>query len=249
MAEKGICMNEAAVVIVRGIIAFFTLLIFARVLGKQQISQLTFFDYILGITIGSSASSLTTDLTSRAWPHWVGLLTWTIAVLVLQVITIKWRYASKYIDGEPAIVVMDGKILEDAMKKMRYRLDDLLEQLRQKDIFDLTQVKYAILEKDGQVSVLKKPEFMNATVQDLNLPARSNGIATEIIYNGLIIDQNLRQLNRDIRWLYDQLRQNNIKSPSEVFFMALNQDGTLYIDKYSDHVQNPVIIGDYKGPY
>jgi uncharacterized membrane protein YcaP (DUF421 family) len=249
MAEKGICMNEAAVVIVRGIIAFFTLLIFARVLGKQQISQLTFFDYILGITIGSSASSLTTDLTSRAWPHWVGLLTWTIAVLVLQVITIKWRYASKYIDGEPAIVVMDGKILEDAMKKMRYRLDDLLEQLRQKDIFDLTQVKYAILEKDGQVSVLKKPEFMNATVQDLNLPARSNGISTEIIYNGLIIDQNLRQLNRDIRWLYDQLRQNNIKSPSEVFFMALNQDGTLYIDKYSDHVQNPVIIGDYKGPY
>lgn len=242
-------MNEAAVVIVRGIIAFFTLLIFARVLGKQQISQLTFFDYILGITIGSSASTLTTDLTSRAWPHWVGLLTWTIAVLLLQVITIKWRYASKYIDGEPAIVIMDGKILENSMKKMRYRLDDLLEQLRQKDIFDIMQVKYAILEKDGQVSVLKKPEFMNATMQDLNLPIPNNGISTEIIYNGLIIDHNLRQLNRDVKWLYDELRKNNIKSPSEVFFMALNQDGSLYIDKYSDHIQNPVIISDYKGPY
>jgi len=242
-------MNEAVVVFVRGIIAFFTLLIFARVLGKQQISQLTFFDYILGITIGSAASSLTTDLTSRAWPHWVGLLTWTVAVLLLQVITIKSRYASKYIDGEPAIVIMEGKIQEDTMKKMRYRLDDLLEQLRQKDIFDVMQVKYAILEKDGQISVLKKPEFMNATRQDLNLPAGNTGISTEIIYNGLIIDQNLKQTNRDVKWLYDELHKNNIKTPSDVFYMALNEDGTLYIDKYSDHIQNSNTIGDYKGPY
>ena len=73
-------MNEAAVVFVRGIIAFFTLLIFARLLGKQQVSELTFFDYILGITIGSIAATLTTDLSSRAWPHWVGLATWTAAV-------------------------------------------------------------------------------------------------------------------------------------------------------------------------
>lgn len=81
-------MSQAYVVAVRGIIAFFTLLIFARVLGKQQISQLTFFEYILGITIGSTASELTTDLTSRAWPHWIGLLTWTVAVLALQAVTI-----------------------------------------------------------------------------------------------------------------------------------------------------------------
>lgn len=242
-------MNEAIVVVVRGIIAFFTLLIFARILGKQQISQLTFFDYILGITIGSTASSLTTDLTSRAWSHWVGLLTWTVAVLLLQVITVKWRYASKYIDGEPAIVIMDGNIMEASMKKMRYRLDDLLEQLRQKDVFDITQVKYAILEKDGQLSVLKKPEYMNATMKDLKLPAGNNGISTEIIYNGLIIEQNLGQVKRDKKWLYDYLRKNNIKSPSDVFYMALNQDGTVYIDKYDDHIQNAVVISDYKGPY
>ena len=148
-------MSQAYVVAVRGIIAFFTLLIFARVLGKQQISQLTFFEYILGITIGSTASELTTDLTSRAWPHWIGLLTWTVAVLALQAVTIKSRYLSKLIDGEPAIVIQDGKILEKAMKKLRYRVDDLYEQLRQKDIFDIMQVKYAILEKDGRISVLK----------------------------------------------------------------------------------------------
>ncbi len=74
-------MSEALVEMVRGLIGFFTLLIFARLLGKQQISQLTFFDYVLGITVGSIAASLTTDLTSRAWPHWVGLVTWIACVL------------------------------------------------------------------------------------------------------------------------------------------------------------------------
>ncbi|NMA66819.1 MAG: DUF421 domain-containing protein, partial [Clostridiaceae bacterium] len=80
-------MNETLVVVVRGIIAFFSLLIFARILGKQQISQLTFFEYVLGITIGSIAATLTTELNSRAWVHFVGLLVWTVAVYVLQIIS------------------------------------------------------------------------------------------------------------------------------------------------------------------
>ena len=146
-------MNETAVVIVRGIIAFFSLLIFARLLGKQQISQLTFFDYVLGITIGSIAASLTTELDSRAWVHFVGLVVWTASVLVLQLISEKWRYASKYVDGEPVVVVMNGKIMEDTMKKLRYRAVDLMEQLRDKGVFDLNEVEFAILETNGKLSV------------------------------------------------------------------------------------------------
>lgn len=237
-------MNEACVVAVRGVISFFTLLIFTRILGKQQISQLTFFDYILGITIGSTASSLTTDLTSRAWPHWVGLLTWTAAVLLLQVITIKWRKASKFIDGEPTIVIQEGKIMEETMKKMQYRMDDLYEQLRQKEVFDVMEVKLAILEKDGQVSVLKKPEFCQVTIQDLNLPTRDKGMATELIYSGIVIEENLKQMNHDRKWLCDELKKHNINAPSEVFFLTVNSDGTLYIDKYADHLQSAIRIDD-----
>ena len=82
-------MNEGLVVVVRSIIAFFTLLIIARILGKQQLSQLTFFDYVLGITIGSIAATLSVDLSSRAWPHWVGLMVWAVIVWGLQMLTIK----------------------------------------------------------------------------------------------------------------------------------------------------------------
>ena len=110
-------MNEGLVVFVRAIIAFFSLLIFAKILGKQQISQLTFFDYALGITIGSIAATLTTDLSSRAWPHFVGMLTWCLLGYLMEYITEKWRYAAKYIEGEPTIVIMNGKIMESALKK------------------------------------------------------------------------------------------------------------------------------------
>lgn len=230
-------MNEALIVIVRGIIAFFTLLIFARILGKQQISQLTFFDYIVGITIGSMASTLTTDLTSTAWSHWIGLLVWTCASFILQIITLKSKAASEYLDGKPTLVIMNGKILEDSMKKSRYRLSELLEQLRSKDVFDLNQVAFAILEKDGQLSVLKKPEFQPATPKDLNLKSDTSIIGTELIYDGIIIEQNLKNINKNRNWLMSQLKKQGINSSSEVFVATFNAPDKLYIDLYKDHMQ------------
>ena len=91
-------MPDSLVVIIRGLIAFFTLLICTSFIGKQQISQLTFFDYVLGITIGSIAATMTTDLTTRGWTQFVGLATWISAVLVLQFATLRWRKVSKYLD-------------------------------------------------------------------------------------------------------------------------------------------------------
>jgi uncharacterized membrane protein YcaP (DUF421 family) len=237
IAKKGgRSMNEPIVVIVRSIIAFFTLLIFTRVLGKQQISQLTFFDYILGITIGSVAASLTTDLDSRAWPHWVGLFMWTLLVWLIQWITTKSRKLSIYLDGEPTIVIMNGKIMEDAMKKLRYRIDDLVEQLRQKDVYDITQVEFAIIEKDGRLSVLKKAEHQSVTRKDMNVAVQPESVATEIIYDGVVIYSNLRQLKLDTKWLYGELKKMNIDSPGEVMYMSRKQDGTLYVDLYKDHI-------------
>lgn len=242
-------MSEGLVVFVRSIIAFFTLLIFAKILGKQQISQLAFFDYVLGITIGSIAASLTTDLSSRAWPHWVGLLTWALLGYVMEYITMKWRYAAKYIEGEPTIVIMNGKIMEAAMRKMKYTAADIMELLRTKDVFDLAQVDFAIIEPNGQLSVLKKAEYEPLTAKDMNIPKTPTGISTELIYDGMLIAENLRQLNKDKRWLLKQLKIQGIKHVSEVFLATLTPSGSLYVDKYEDHIKKVTDIGDYKGPY
>ena len=230
-------MNEGLMTVVRGIIGFFTLLIFTRILGKQQVSQLTFFDYVVGITIGSTASSLTTDLTSRAWPHWVGLLTWTSLCFILQLITIKSKTAEKYLDGQPTIIISNGKILEKSMKKVRYTIGDLLAQLRDKGIFDLDTVAFAVLEKDGQLSILKKSECDFITPKDLKLKIPPASIDYEVIYDGSIVQDNLTTINRSEKWLMHKLNKQGIIDTSEVFLATYNSSSGLHIDLYEDHIK------------
>lgn len=242
-------MDEGLVVIVRSVIAFFSLLIFARLLGKEQISQLSFFDYVLGITIGNIAGSLATDLSSRAWPHWVALLTIATFGYLMEFISLKWRFAAKFLEGEPTIVIMNGKIMEKALRKMRLRVTDIFELIRNQGVFDPNQIDFAILEPNGQISILKKPEHQPLTPMDMNMQGSPTGISTELIYDGIIIEENLSQLNKDVKWLTKELKKHGIHNVSEVFIVTLNPAGSLYIDKYEDHIKKVTDIGDFKGPY
>lgn len=239
-------MNEALVVFVRGIIAFITLLIFTRILGKQQVTQLTFFEYILGITIGSIAASMTTDLTSRALPHWVGLATWTGSVWLVQWLTMRSRAIGRYINGEPVVLIMNGIIMERALRKIRYSADELLEELRHEKIFDLGMVEFAVLETNGKISVLKKSQYAPVTPNDLNIPTKYKGISTELIYDGVIIEENLQRINLDRAWLDRQLKILQIKSPGEVFLAVLDTEGELYVDKYEDHIKSMTDLSDFQ---
>ncbi|MFY9296097.1 MAG: YetF domain-containing protein [Caldicoprobacterales bacterium] len=151
--------------------------------------------------------------------------------------------------SQPTIVIMNGKIMESALKKPKYRVSDILALLRNQGVFDVNQVDFAIIEPNGQISILKKPEYQNVINKDMNIQVPPSGISTELIYDGMVIEENLRQLNKDIPWLMDQLRKNNIKDVSEVFLATLNPAGDLYIDKYDDKITKVTDIGDYKGPY
>lgn len=229
-------MNEGLVVAIRGIISFFTLLIFARILGKQQISQLNYFDYILGITLGSIAGSLTTDLTSRAWPHWIGLLTWVVLGIFLEKIAIGNRAMGNLIDGEPVIVIAKGKILEKALKRVNYRISDLNSILRNKDIFNIEEVEFAVIEPNGQLSVLKKAEEKPVTRKDMKIQVKSEGLRSTLIYDGMIVEEGLRELNMTTESLYKELNKHGIKNVRDVFYAAKSPEGKIYIDKYEDYI-------------
>lgn len=230
-------MNEGLVVFIRAIIGYFSILIFTKILGKQQISQLTFFDYVLGITIGSMAATLTTDLSSRAWPHWIGLITWALLGYLFQIFTVKWRFVSKMITGDPKIVIVDGLILENTLKRMKYTAYDLVQLLRNKDVFDLKEIEFAILEPNGQLSVLKKSEYKNLTPKDMKIKTQPSKLSLDVIYDGIIIEENLKRLNKEKKWLLGQLKVQGIQDISEIFFATLDTSGGLYIDKYKDHIK------------
>ncbi|WP_217586234.1 DUF421 domain-containing protein [Lentibacillus saliphilus] len=242
-------MNEALVVIVRVIIAFFSLLIFTRLLGKQEVGQLTFFDYINGITIGSIAGTLATDLSSKAWAHWIGLTGFAILTGLLQFITIKNRYLGKVLDGEPTVVIENGKILEDNLRKMRIKLGEFMMLLRDKDIFDITEVEYAIFEVNGRLSVLKKGEHLPVTRSDLQISSMPTGLATEVVQEGVVFKQNLSQRKKDMFWLKQQLQAQGIEDVQDVLYALILPNDRLYVDKYDDSIGDKSDIGDYEGPF
>lgn len=241
-------MPESITVIIRAIISFFSLLIFTRLLGKQQISQLSFFDYITGITIGSMAASLTTDLSSRAIAHWWGIAAWTGFAFGLQILTSKVRWWGKIVDGEPTVVVHNGMIMERNMDRMNFKLTDLMEELRRKNVFNITDVEFAVLETDGKLSVQKKSQFEPITPNDLNISTSYKGIQTELITEGVILHQNLEQLHITQDWLLGELQKRGITDLNEVFYASLYTDGTLYVDTKEDRLVDETNMSDYEGP-
>lgn len=242
-------MSEALVVAVRAVMAFFTLLIMTRLLGKKQLSQLTLFEYIIGITVGSIASSMTVDLTSQALPHWIGLIVWILLAFGLEVLTLHSRYLAKLLDGEPVVLIHNGKVLERNLAATRYRMADLMEQLRQRSVFNLGDVEFAILETGGQVSVLKKADREAVTPRDLNIQVSYTGVPTELIVDGAVIEQNLKQVGLDRNWLQEELTKLGLTDPKQVMYAALDTSGKLYVDLYHDRLGDATVdISDYPGP-
>nr|WP_154894295.1 DUF421 domain-containing protein [Paenibacillus xylanexedens] len=241
-------MEETWVVAVRSIIAFLTLIIYTRVLGKQQMGNLTYFDYINGITIGSIAGTFATDLSSKAWIHFVALTIFTIITIIFQYITLKNRTISKLMDSDPTVVIQNGKILEQNLHKMRVKFDELTMMLRQKDVFDITTLDYAILEPDGSLSVVLKPENQPVTAKDMHMHPPKSKLMTELIIDGVLIRQNLEERNKDLNWLTEQLKKKNI-TIQDIAFAAILPNDKLYVDLFEDHFSEKTDMGDYKGPF
>lgn len=241
-------MGEVSVVLVRSAITFFNLLILCRILGKTQVSQLTFFEYVSGITLGSLAAELSTNLSLRPWPVFVGLFAWGGFTLLTQLVALKSRWMAKMLDGEPVILVYRGQILEENLRRLRMRESELAELLRSQSVFHFDEVELAVLEPRGTLSVLRTADTQPVTPADLGIPASSRGLGIELVVDGEVMDQNLRRLGVNRTWLMAKLKEQGIRSPAEAFLAVVDADGKLYVDRYTDRVPKSHDLSDYPGP-
>jgi len=220
----------------KSVLIFIVLVILTRLIGKKLLSQMTYFDFVVGITIGTISATYITIAVKGMWVL-ISPVLMTFLTVLLGYITTKSLTTRKILEGEPVVVMQNGKILEKNMLKLRYHIDDLEMQLRDKGVFDFGQVEFAILEPHGQLSVLKKSQFNPVTPKDLNLSTGYQGLASEIIKDGQILKQNLKQNNLTLDWLYQKLREQNINDVSSVFYASLNTDGSLYVDLRDDSLK------------
>ena len=226
--------------IIRVSLAFWVLLVLTRIMGRKQVAQLTFFDYVTGISIGSIAAALAIDKSISLTTGLSALLVWVAWVMIVNFATLKSIPARKYIDGEPIMVIHNGRILEQNLGSKYYNIDDLMMELRENGIFDPNEVQVGIAEPDGKLSVLKKTQFQPVTNQDADLPDKTaeysyNGtVGKELIIDGAIIIENLKTNNIAEEWLQQQLAKQNITDISQVMVAILTPQGNLYVDKKPD---------------
>lgn len=224
-------MNRMLETTLRTTVGFTVLLILTRIIGKKQMGQLTIFTYITGIAMGNIAGEMVIYGDVGIGDGITGLTAWALLTIIVEYISLKSSKARVLLDGEPTIVIKKGEIMQGKLASQRLNMDDLTMLLRTNNVFSITEVEYAILEPNGQLSIMKKPEKEQVTKKDLNIPINNSlYIPTEIIVDGKLVEKNLTGAGLDNQWLNNQLKQANVMSVEDVFYAELQSDGTLYIN-------------------
>ncbi|CDQ20718.1 DUF421 domain-containing protein [Halobacillus karajensis] len=227
-------------IIWRVTLSFLVLFILTRMMGRKEISQMTFFNFVSAISIGSITANLAVNANLSVRNGVIALVLWTAFTLLIAFIDIKSKRARKFTTGEPIIVIKEGRIMEDALRSTQLEIDALRTLLRQKNIFTLKDVQFAIFETSGQLSVMKYENNQPVTKKDLNILPKNNiyPLATEVITDGKINTNNLQRLGKNKDWLYLQLQNMGIKDIDQIFYAEVLPNGSLYIDKKDDTLTN-----------
>ncbi|WP_246001323.1 DUF421 domain-containing protein [Oceanobacillus piezotolerans] len=227
-------------VALRSIISFSVLLIGAKILGKQTISKMTMFDFVAAITLGAIAANLAFNTTIKLHLTVIALIIYVAIIFLTEYISLKSRRGRRFLAGDPTVVIQNGKILEENMGKMRYTLDYLNQQLREKDVFNIEEVLFAILETNGTLTVLKKPQFRNVIRQDLKITVMpEKKMPIELIMDREIIKENLEQNGLTTSWLELELRKRNL-TKYDVVYAVLAANGKMYVDTFKDYIHSPI---------
>jgi uncharacterized membrane protein YcaP (DUF421 family) len=210
------------------------LLVLTRLIGKKQVSQLSLFEYITGITLGSIAAYIPLESEPTSW--YLGalsLLVWVIMAFVIEYLEIKSKKMRKWIIGTETVLIKHGKVLEENLKKERMTAIELMSKLRAKNIFNLSEVEFAIMEPDGSVNVMLKKEHQPLTASMLHLPVNREREPEMVIIDGQIEKEVLSRIGKNEKWLLKELEKQGLKL-EDVFLAQVDSSGNLWTDLYQD---------------
>lgn len=216
-------------VILTSLLSAVAIFIITKVIGHKQISQFDFFDYICGITIGSIAAELATELEEPLQPL-IALAVYGVISVLLSVISHKVPRSRKYINGTPTILMNDGKLYRKNIKKAKLDLSEFMIMCREQGYFDLAEIQCAIYEYDGKLSILPKSASRPATPNDLKICAKATHLGTELIMDGRVMGENLSRLKKEKGWLDLLLRSYGYSDPKDIFLAVYrSEDNSLQI--------------------
>lgn len=221
---------------IRAVILYIIILIIMRLMGKREIGQLQPFEFVISLMIANLATIPMSDtgvpILDGIVPM-LGLLAMHLIITLLNLKSARFRFA---ICGKPNILVYRGKIDENALEKERFTVSELEERLREKDIFSFADVEYVILETNGDISVILKPEKRNVTLEDMNIQAEYTGIPYNLILDGNVMSDNLRAIGKDYKWLEKQIKKFGIK-PENTLIATIDAKGDFFCQEKENKKQ------------
>ncbi|WP_223068300.1 DUF421 domain-containing protein [Paenibacillus caui] len=225
-------------IIIRTLAAVAFLFLLTRLLGKRQISQLSFFEYITGITIGDLAASISLDLYRSWYLPAISLAVWALVSLGIEFVQMKSKRLRGWIDSNGTVLIKDGKVMDDNMKKERLTNEELLEQLRKKGIFRVSEVQFAVIEPSGEINALLKKEHQPLTPSALGIKVAPESEPQAVILDGKILDEPLATNGLNRKWLNTELEKLGV-SVDNVYIGQVDSYGQLYVDLFDDNLKVP----------
>ncbi|MFD2444404.1 DUF421 domain-containing protein [Bacillus sp. CGMCC 1.16607] len=231
-------MSDPGHIIIRALVFIFVLFLFTKILGKKQISQISFFEYVSGITIGSIAGEVIMGLDGRLYHGLIAIFIFGIITLLVDIASLKSKKFRDIVEGRGAVFIKDGKIQEEILKKEKYSTDELVSLLRKKDVFSVADVEFAVLEPTGDLSVLLKKENQPITPKDLQLKVANEKETHTVIMDGQVLNDPMSDAGKTRAWLHLELEKLGV-TIENVFLGQINSYGELTVDLYDDLVKVP----------
>ncbi|MFN2743994.1 MULTISPECIES: DUF421 domain-containing protein [unclassified Bacillus (in: firmicutes)] len=225
-------------IIVRSVIFVIVLFLMTKLLGKKQLAELSVFEYIAGITIGGITSEVVMGLERSIINAIIAIVCFSSVPFLVEWVSLKNKKARDFLEGTGTVFIKDGKIMEDNLKKEKYSADELLELLRKKNVFNVSEVQFAILEQSGDLNVLLKKEHRPVTMKDLQMPYKSEKEPQTVIMDGEVLDEPLSVAGLNRRWLNEELDKLGV-AMENVYLGQVDSDGQLSVDLYDDQIKVP----------
>lgn len=225
-------------IVLRSIGSLAYLFLLTKIIGKRQIKQLTYIEYIVGITIGSIAAFMATEMDGPVYHSLIGMGIFAIFPVVMEWLSLKSKILRDFFEGKSTVLIKEGKILEDNLKKERLTAEDLMEQLRIKNVYRAADVEFAVMETSGEISVLLKAENQPVTPKHLELTVAPSEEGQIIILDGVIMDEPLATAGLNRRWVRTELQKAGV-ALENVFLGQVDKGGELYLDLYDDKIKVP----------
>ncbi len=217
-----------AIVILRTMIIFLTLLILMRLLGKRQLGELELSELVVSVLIADLAAHPLQDIGIPLLNGLIPIIVLFCCELIISGLIVKNISFRNLLCGKPSMLIENGKINQKEMRRCRFTLDELTEELRGQGYMDIAKIKYAILETNGTLSAMLFPAEKPATVRQLGISAEDPGFYTIVINDGRVLSNNLQRIGRDEKWLDKELQRRGLRSPREVYLLIVNDLYEIY---------------------